>query len=151
MRGRDLLLALLIIGVGVLITAAHRGAFAEAPWLWEGLDEWRTCSDEAWGEGGWTMGERVTTTLPLEGAATLSIENPRGRTSVMPGPANQVQVETVRYGQGTAEAHGTTPRLQVTREGKVLRLTVTGSEEATSNARLDLRVHAPQGVAVETR
>ena len=98
MRARDLFLALLIIGGGLLLTGYHRGAFAHEAWhwgCWDGLGWGRETArpDTA----NWREADRSSQEVPVQGARALTIRNPSGRTSIFSGTGDTVRMEVVRY------------------------------------------------------
>ncbi|UCH35061.1 MAG: DUF4097 family beta strand repeat protein [Armatimonadota bacterium] len=176
MRARYVFLALLIIIVGMAITASRKGVFADWSQSIADLADTIVNLGDSWPDGNrWQEVERFTREVPTQGATSLAIVNPNGKVTVegvtrqgretLSGDAAarvegqdddeaspSVVIEVIRYGRGdtTAEAvdNARDARLETSENEEALNVEVTGPEHFARRARLDLRIAAPPALVV---
>ena len=155
MRARNVVLALLIIAVGLTITAHHRGVFSDRSQAVKEVAQTVESFSGYW-PGGADLQEveRFTHRLPLEGQTSLVIENPNGEVSVTGQAQDYVQVEVVRYGRegeaGRARDREQA-RFQAYRVSDAVKVRVVGRPCFWSATRFDLRITAPHELDVNIR
>jgi len=148
MRARNVLLALLIIAVGMTITASRRGVFIGWSRAARGAAETVAAfADSSPVHGGWREVERFSRRLPAAEAVSLTIENTHGDISVIGQEQADVGIEIVRSGRGDTPAEAARrarlAHLEISRAGGALMVKVTGPRSFANGARLDFRVTAP--------
>jgi hypothetical protein len=153
MRARHVFLALLIIFCGLLINADRKGTFARIEARWQ-----RQFAD--WPEippairqselfaGDWQEVKRSQQALAPQGAERLVIDNPYGHVFVTGKSQKEINLETVKWGRATnSEArlrNSDLARLEISRAGRDLKLTVTGPPDYSRKAQIDLYLTLPQ-------
>ena len=100
MRARNVLLALLIIIVGLTITAVRRGVFAERGRQVRDLVATIESAVPEMNVGDWREVERFSRRLPVGTAKSLAIQDLNGQVSVTGRQQDFVEIEAVRYGRG---------------------------------------------------
>jgi hypothetical protein len=156
MRGRDLLLALMIVAGGVIITAAHRGVFSH--WSHTATNLADLCLPYA---GGWPRGEdwrkveHFIREIDAKRITALIVDNPNGQTIVTNGRQDQFQIEVYRYGRGKsfedAFPRAQRPELSVDRSGSTVKVAVTGPEGFWRNSRLDMHLTVPASLSLKVK
>jgi DUF4097 and DUF4098 domain-containing protein YvlB len=153
MRARNVILALLIIIVGLGITATRQGAFAHWSQTIRDLVETVDSLAAEYDDGGsWREVDRISRRVPIARATSLTIENPNGAVSVVGQQQDFVQVEAVRYGRGAdaerAKANAQSLTLDIMPGDDVLAVRATPSQYRHRAARMDLRLTAPADLHV---
>ena len=161
MRARNVLLALVIIAVGMTMTASRRGVFsgwkaATADWLGNIEDLEPLASKWRLAEGEWQQADRFPHDLPAAGVKWLTIRNPNGKVTVT-GQAQDSKIEmikvvAVRYGRAKdfdqALYLSRRASLLSHRSDDSLTIEVRGPGDFWKKARMDLEVTALSGLNV---
>jgi len=100
MRPRNVLLALIIIIVGLSITAVRRGVFAERGRQVHDLIASIESAVPELNLGDWNEVERFSRRLPVGTATSLAIQDLNGQVSVTGRQQEFVEIEAIRYGRG---------------------------------------------------
>jgi hypothetical protein len=156
MRGRDLLLATLILLAGIAVTAYRRGAWRE--WRQTGASLLALCEPygQAWANGeDWLEVESSSQVVSATGADSLTVDNPNGLVTINGSEQAQVTVQASRYGRGNSQQEAF-PRaerasLGVIRRGGTVGVRVSGPEGFWRDGRIDLRITAPMSLGLRVR
>jgi len=147
MRARNVLLALLIIIVGLTITAARRGVFAERGRQVRDLVATMESAVPEMNVGEWREVERFSRRLPVGTATSLAIQDVNGQVSVTGQRQDFVEIEAVRYGRGRvaarAAAYARALHLETSQAGSLISARIAGPQHWWNRARIDLRITAP--------
>jgi hypothetical protein len=156
MRARNVLLAVIIIGVGTTITASRHGMFAG----WErdlrdlswGIEELVGAVSESWPPGDWQAIGGDSSPFPAKQFSSLIIENPNGMVKVTGQQGANVHIRDVRYGRGEThdEARRNGCRVSVEKQpsGEALIISIRGRRDWWKRRRIDLQITAPPNLDV---
>jgi DUF4097 and DUF4098 domain-containing protein YvlB len=155
MRGRNVILALLIIIVGLAITASKRGTFGRGAHTIRDMVDMVDAAAGSLIDGNWREVERFSRQEPAEGVKSIVVENRNGDVTIAGDTQDYVQVDAIRFGRGTDEEETTrnaqSAKLEVTRNGDAINVTVSGQQRFWMVARLNLTVSVPRGTRVDVK
>lgn len=155
MRARDVILALLIIAIGLAITAHRRGAFNDWTRPVRDISEIVDAATGSMIGGDWRAVEQFSRKAAADAARSVLIENPNGQVSVVGRAQDFVQVDAVRFGRGVSEdevaRNAKSVRLDLSRVGDQVTVRVVAERHLWNVARLNLSISVPRGSEVEVK
>jgi len=155
MRARDVILALLIIAVGLAITAHRRGAGRDWTRQVRNISDIVEAAAGSMVGGDWRAVEQFSRQAPADAAQSVFIENPNGQVSVVGRAQDFVQVDVVRFGKGADEGEAArnakSVGLDLSRVGDRITVRAVGQRQFWAVARLNLSISVPRGVNVEVK
>jgi DUF4097 and DUF4098 domain-containing protein YvlB len=159
MRARNVLLALIIVVVGMSITASRHGVFAG----WEralrdvsgGIEELVGAVSESWPPGEWQAIGGGSSAFPAQKFSSLIIENAKGSITVTGREQDKVQMKEIRYGRGEtqdeARRNGHAVFVEKRPSGEALVISIHGGRDWWRRARVDLQITTPPNLDVAVR